>query len=249
MGKFHNAWDCLFVELDVVNQVDKNGYLDVTATTLKKLTGEEPRVLAKMDSRKQQPFIMRLHNISMLAIKNGEYRFTRENPFIAIPDISDMRVYPIKKMEGLLTLDKFSQGAKTETMALDLAHYNSILDDCFGEKVALTLRNKRRASFKFKLGKVTFPVDKVQIEIDGCYEGAKGIHVVEAKNSEDVDATIRQLLYAKRMLTEVIRGEKPVYAWLMVYDRKTGIFNFYKFLESGNRYYFDVNQSKRYILK
>lgn len=249
MAKFHNAWECVFYELDIVNKVNTYGYLDVTAATLKQLTGEEPRVLAKMDSKKQQPVIMRINNISMLAIDNGMYRLTKENPFIPIPDISSMRAYPIKKMEGLLTLDRFSKGVKTETMALDLAHYNSILDDCFGEKVALTLRNKRRASFKFKLGKTTFPVNKVQVEIDGCYEGARGIHVVEAKNSDDNDATIRQLLYAKRMLTEVIRGDKPVYAWLMVYDRKTGIFNFYKFLESGNRYYFDINQSKRYVLK
>jgi len=249
MSKFQSAWSGVFKELDVVNHVNAYGFLDVTSDKLKEITGEESRLLAKMDNRKKQPAVMRENNISLLAVKNGRYRFTKENPFIAIPDISNMRVYPIKKMEGLLTLDKFSKDTKTETMALDLAHYNSILDDCFGEKVSLTLRNKRRASFKFKLGRTDFDVDKVQIEVDGCYEGAKGIHIVEAKNSDEKDATIRQLLYAKKMITEVIRGEKPVYAWLMVYDRKTGVYNFHKFLEGSNRYYFDVAQSKRYVLK
>ena len=249
MSKFRQAWAGIFEQLGVVDHVNNYGFLDVSAKTLKAISGEEPRLLAKMDNRNKQPLVMRDSNISLLAIKNGKYRFTKENPFISIPDISNMRVYPIKKMEGLLTLDKFSNEKKTETMALDLAHYNSVLDDCFGEKVSLTLRNKRRASFKFKLGKMDFDVDKVQIEIDGCYEGARGIHIVEAKNSDEKDATIRQLLYAKKMITEVIRGEKPVYAWLMVYDKETGIFNFHKFLEGSNRYYFDVNQSKRYVLK
>ena len=249
MSKFRQAWDGIFEQLNVVKHVNTFGYLDVTSDMLKAITGEESRLLAKMDNRNKQPPIMRENNISVLAIKNGKYRLTKENPFIPIPDISGMRVYPIKKMEGLLTIDRFAKGAKTESMALDLAHYNSILDDCFGEKVSLTLRNKRRASFKFKLGKMDFDVDKVQIEVDGCYEGAKSIHIVEAKNSDDKDATIRQLLYAKKMITDVIRGEKPVYAWLMVYDRKTGIFNFHKFLEGSNRYYFDVDQSKRYVLK
>ena len=249
MGKFATAWQEVFTELDVITKVNNYGFYDVSSDTLKGITGEESRLLAKMDNKKKQPSIMRDNNISLLAINNGMYRFTKENPFIPIPDVSNMRVYPIKKMEGLLTIDKFASSSKTETMALDLAHYNSILDDCFGEKVALTMRNKRRASFRFKLGKAEFDVNKVQVEVDGCYEGAKSIHIVEAKNSEEKDATIRQLLYAKKMITEVVRGEKPVYAWLMVYDRKSGIFTFHKFQEGSNRYYFDPSQSKRYILK
>lgn len=249
MSKIDVAWERVFEALDVVTQVDKHKELLVSAKTLKEIGREEPRLMAKIDTYKELPKVMVDSKIYGLAVANGLYKLTKASPFVKIPDLSTKRVFPIKRMEGLYTLDLFKSTKLTESMVLDLANYNSLLADCCGEKVDLTLRGKRRGTFPFTLDGMSFDVDQVQIEVDGCFEGVKGVHVVEVKVDPLTDTTIRQLLYAKLMIESRLKGLKPVHTWLLMYEKKTEIFNFHKFIVEGSDYYFDYDQSKRYILK
>ncbi|MBV5347140.1 hypothetical protein JZU46_02840 [bacterium] len=249
MSKNDVAWAKVFETLDVVDTVNKHKELLVSAKTLKEVGGEEPRLMAKIDTYKDLPKVMKESKIYGLAVANGLYKLTRSNPFIKIPDLSTKRIFPIKRMEGLYTLDLFKSTKLTESMVLDLANYNSLLADCCGEKVDLTLRGKRRGTFPFVLDDMSFDVNQVQIEVDGCFEGAKGVHIVEVKVDPLTNTTIRQLLYAKLMLESKLKGLKPVHTWLLMYDKKTEVFDFHKFVVEDTCYYFDYDQSKRYILK
>jgi len=249
MNKNDVAWAKVFKKLNVVDIVTRHKEFLVSAKTLKEVGGEEPRLMAKIDTYKDLPEVMKESKIYGLAVANGLYKLTKSNPFIKIPDLSAKRIFPIKRMEGLYTLDLFKANKLTESMVLDLANYNNLLADCCGEKVDLTLRGKRRGTFPFVLDNMSFEVDQVQIEVDGCFEGAKGVHVVEVKVDPLTNTTIRQLLYAKLMLESKLNGLKPVYTWLLMYNSNTKVFDFHKFVAEKDNYYFDYDQSKRYVLK
>ena len=91
---------------------------------------------------------------------------------------------------------------------------------------------------------------QTQVDIDGCYEGAHAVHVIEAKVGAITNTNIRQLLYPKRMIEQTyITSNKPVNAWLLNYTGSDKIFRVYKFVDDADNFRFDIEQSKRYILK
>jgi hypothetical protein len=131
---------------------------------------------------------------------------------------------------------------------LAVAVNSNVCADAFGEPVEAGSAGRQRGSFKFTKDNVNFEVEGVQVEIDGCYETASAVHIVEMKIGPLTSVSVRQLLYGKRVIEQKVVN-KPVYAWLINFDRKHEIFEFYKFIDDNNYYGFDETQSKRYILK
>lgn len=242
------AWKLLFEILPILEEVEVHGYFDITSSTIN--TVRQARLMAKIDKYCELPKVFRDNNLSVLAIRNGVYRISRENPFITLPSLLDKKVFPIRRKEGLTTLDIYkNKKIKSESAVLNVAYYNNILDDCFGEHVYLTSNGMQQVTFDYLLGNTAFNVEGVQVDVDGAFEGAKAIHVIEVKTEARTDATIRQLLYPKRVMEAKAEFKKEVTAWLLDYDAEKSLFNFYKFIENGNSYSFDVAQSKRYLLK
>ena len=79
-----DAWDTIFTELRIVEQVNAAGYIDITAPQIKRISQREPRLMTKIDFREQLPPAMRRENLAILAIANGTYRIGRFDPFITI---------------------------------------------------------------------------------------------------------------------------------------------------------------------
>ena len=106
----------------------------------------------------------------------------------------------------------------------------------------------RRGSFDFRLGNTNFGINNVQIDTDGCYEGATTINVIEVKKTVVGTANIRQLLYPKLMLDRNYNSTKKINVWLMTFDNNK-VYNFYKFVENKDHSYkFDISSSRRYKL-
>ena len=248
MGKLDTGWNVIFSELPILKAVEANGYYDIDADTMKSIANYEPRLLAKIDSRCKLPSVMTNNGLSLLAIENGRYRISKENPFIQIPSISNKEINPIKKVKGSVIFDNIDNVSYNEQTALHLMHYNNVLDHIFGEKTVPVMGGMRRGSFDFRLGDTNFGINNVQIDTDGCYEGATTLNVVEVKQSVVGTANLRQLLYPKLMLEKNYNTTKNINVWLMTFD-KNKVYNFYNFIETKDHTYeFDVAKSKRYKL-
>ena len=80
----HKSWENIFNRFDIVKEVKKNKYFDITADQIKAVDGKEARLMTKVDFRENLPKIMNEENLSILAIKNGLYRIAKNDPFIDI---------------------------------------------------------------------------------------------------------------------------------------------------------------------
>lgn len=213
-----DGWTKIFATRSVLADIEARGYHDITADDIKAITGQEPRLMAKMDFREKIPPVMRTHGLAMLAIANGTYRIARCDPFIDICEKPEsVAIEKVTFPNGLLTLDPASLA--DESAALDAALATGILEKVFGEKVQMTIRGRGRYTpFTLASGGVSFPVDGVQIEVDGGYEGAKGVYLVEAKVGARSNMALRQILYPHRAWEEVLAGRKQVRSYVCFYQ-------------------------------
>ncbi len=217
MALNHDGWDEIFSVLPIVAQVNLSGYFDITADQIKKISNREPRLMTKIDFREKLPPVMRRESLAILAIKNGLYRIGRFDPFIEIQTASRATRERITFPSNYITLNP--QELAHESAALDAALVSGILRQVFGEEVALTIRGRsRNAPFHFSLNNIQFPVSGVQIEVDGGYEGATTVNLVEAKIGARSNLNVRQLLYPQLAWERVIDRRKTVRTFICFYQ-------------------------------
>lgn len=228
--------------LDIVSQVNLQGFFDISADQIKGFDGKEARLMAKIDHSESLPPVMRQNHLSILAIENGLYRISKANPFIKIGEGGTAKITTITAPKHLLTLDPYR--IATESAALDLAHHSGILANVFGEETKLTIRGRTRGDLNFALDNIHFNISGVQIEIDGGYEGASTVNLVEAKNRSCSDLNIRQLLYPELHWRAKIGTAKIVRSWAMFLE--VDIFRFLPFKSVDNNFSFDFKNEKAF---
>jgi hypothetical protein len=201
--------------------------------------------MTKIDYEEVLPQIMKNNQLSILAIANWVYRIARTNPFIKIAPISS--VENVKKMlvrDDIYTIDPFS--IKTESQILDLCGVNWILDEVFWEKSYLTIRWRIRidSEIGFRLNSTQYNISWVQIEVDGGYEWASSINLVEAKIWWRGNLSIRQLLYPELFWKAHITN-KEIRSHVLLYERN--IIRFIPFYIISNwEYILDSNNEKQF---
>ncbi len=211
------GWKLIFATLPILKEVGSAGYFDISATQIKDISGREPRLMAKIDFKEQLPPVMAEAGLSLLAISNGVYRIGRFDPFISIDARPSQQVTRLPFPTGYLTLSP--KDLTNESAALDAALLSGALAKIFGEEVVLTIRGRtRNAPFTFSLGGIGFPVNGVQIEVDGGYEGATTINLVEAKIGIRKNISIRQLLYPQLAWDAAIKGTKKIRTFICLYQ-------------------------------
>jgi hypothetical protein len=217
MALNHDGWDAIFSALKIVERVDAKGFFDITAEQIKKFSGREPRLMAKIDFREHIPPVMSKEAMAILAIANGTYRIGRFDPFIDIEPISIVTPSSFAFPGNIITLNP--QKLAHESAALDAALVSGILHEVFGEDVALTIRGRSRSpDFMFPLNGINFPISGVQIEVDGGYEGATGVNLVEAKVGPRDNLSVRQLIYPQLAWENVIGKRKIVKTFICFYQ-------------------------------
>ena len=217
MALNHDGWDEIFSSLKIVERVDAKGYFDITADQIKKISGREPRLMAKIDFREHIPPVMHKQAMAILAIANGTYRIGRFDPFIDIEPVSIATPSSFVFPGNIITLNP--QKLAHESAALDAALVSGILHEVFGEDVALTIRGRSRSpDFVFPLNGIDFPISGVQIEVDGGYEGATTINLVEAKVGPRDNLSVRQLIYPQLAWESTIGKRKTVKTFICFYQ-------------------------------
>lgn len=245
-----DVWTRIFKHYGIPSHVAKHGYLEITAKELKQF--HEPRLLCKIDFEEKRPTAFKKSGLSILATKNGLYKIAPTNPFfkISLTKLASKKI--IEKTLPLFISTIDPDNISSESQALDAAAASGILDDYIGEKTALTIRGRRRSSaFSFSLSTNSNPmkydIEGVQIEIDGGYEGAKSLLLVEAKNSVSKSMNLRQVLYPQIHFEKEV--SKIVKSTVLFYDRSVRVFNFIPLLFSGSTVSPDYKNVKRYRLK
>ncbi len=241
MPTYHNHWEEIFIKLDVLNNINTSGYFDLTASDIKRLTGQEARLMAKVDFEKSLPDIMRDNKLSILAINNWVYRIARTNPFISVPKIKNKEVL-VKMPAGYITLDPFD--INSESGALDIAHVSGMLEQVFAENTELTIRWRLRkwANFIFNLDSVNYPINGVQIEVDGWYEWITSVNLIEAKIGSLNTISIRQLLYPELAWKRTLTERKKIRSFLFIYEEP--FFRFIPFMVDWMNYTLDIDNEK-----
>ena len=211
------AWENIFRVMPIVQTVNKNGFFDITADDIKKYGKREPRLMSKMDFREQLPSIMKINKMAILAINNGTYRIGRFDPFISLIDTPQSKPALVQMPKRIITINP--KDLAHESAMLDAAMVSGILEHSFGEKVDLTIRGRTRSpNFSFEFAGVQFPVSGVQIEVDGGYEGASSVNLVEAKIGGRSNISVRQILYPQLSWEHRIRGRKQIKSYLCFYQ-------------------------------
>ncbi|MCK9491949.1 MAG: hypothetical protein M0Q24_07655 [Sulfurimonas sp.] len=235
ISKKDQAWDEIFHEQKVLDKITKDGYFDITANCIKEISKQEPRLITKIDFREELPHIMAIHGLSILAIKNGLYKIAKNDPFIDIKREPHCHIKTIEKPNYITTIDPLN--IKSESAALDIAKISGMLDLVFKEQTELTIRGRLRGSLEFSIGMIDYEVDKVQIEVDGGYEGATSVNLVESKIGFRNNINIRQLLYPELMWKNqrsTLKHKKNVNSFVFYYQ--DDLFRFLPFKYDGSKF-------------
>ena len=244
-----SAWEIVLSSLGVSEELSKLGYVEIQATELKRMSGLEPRILAKMDFSSQRPKSFVERNLNILPIQNGNYRIGQFDVFKKIEKTKNEPIF----VNSPMNFQSISDVTSSEGIALRKAEISTMIDRFSGEHVVHTFSGRERSpNFDFRVKNYdksysTINVSGVQIEVDGGFEGENSIYIFEVKNQSAEDFNVRQLYFPYR--TYMAKATKPIRCIYLVhaYD----VFNFfeYRFVDPLNMSSIELVQSQSYYLK
>ena len=229
------AWDKIFTVLHLLDDIDHQGFVYVTADDLKRASGgREPRLLAKIDRKNLRPKIFESHQLSILPVENGKYIIFKDELlktyFSLKPVLSAIipeEYLPGRDFSEYQSLD--IQNISSESQAIDYANLVSLLKTFTNEReLNLTIRGRQRSgsfSVRIPINHHIVKVSGVQIEVDAGYESPKRIYLFEAKMGRVEDFNIRQLYYPYKNWTQ--KTLKEVISLFFIYTN--GLFYIIQF--------------------
>lgn len=237
------AWGQLFEQLDIVNQISKEGSFEITAKDINKV--REARLMTKFDHKTNLPKIFLDNKLSILPITRGSYVISQFEAYKNFEDING-EINRVNFPEHIVSIDY--DNITSEATAINCAYVSGILRDFTEDEALVPTVNGRMSSKTFDFNiqnrvtnkKMPITVINSQIEIDGGYEGIQSLALIEAKNSISSDFLIRQLYYPYRLWSSNIHKQvKPIF---LVYSN--GIYNLYEY-----KFEDDTNYNSLYLVK
>jgi hypothetical protein len=241
MTQNDEAWGKIFERLRLLPEIEGHGFVYVNADDIKAASDkQEPRLLAKQDTKNSRPEVFKREKLSILPVENGKYVIFR--------DESARTYYPIDKILSEVPAEEYQpakdfreyqsldvRNLSSESQAIDYANLVSLLKTFTNEKeLNLTIRGRQRSE-RFH---VAIPgshhkaeIDGVQIEVDAGFESPKKIYLFEAKLGRVEDFNIRQLYYPFRDWS--CKSTKKIIPLFFVYTN--GLFYILQF-EFGEEY-------------
>ncbi|MCS6800592.1 MAG: AAA-associated domain-containing protein [Chloroflexota bacterium] len=199
----------------------------VTASDIKAITGEEPRLMAKIDRREDLPAVFAEAGVFLLPIANGEYAIVRGEGYHDLEPIPEPPALFVSRLPFPLA----SAGAgASETQHIDFAFNSGLIERFAGlGSLYLTIRGRKRApEFEFRLGGLTLRAGNVQVEIDAGFEGERHIVVLEGKIGARDTFHIRQLYYPFRFWSTLV-PEKTVVPIFFTYQPEKQLSSFWEY--------------------
>lgn len=218
-----DGWQRLSSHLQLESRLTASGEpVIVTADEIKVISGREPRLMAKFDTRESRP--SPLARATILPVTNGKYAILSGDGYADMPRAWRVQHWRTTRNTSTLGTLPWRTGPTSESQLLDMASATGLLHDFLKDPSAvLTIRGRLRSpAFQFQFdtdhGPVPIGVDGVQIEVDSGYEGAS-IHLIEAKLGARTNFHLRQLYYPLRMWRTLSPG-KPVDALFLTWSNR-----------------------------
>ena len=224
LGVNDYGWLRVFARQEYSDALKRDGHFVITAKELKRLSGREPRLMAKHDWSEARPWIFKKLGLSMLAVRRDTYLVGRFNLYAGFPDLTG----PVRERSTPEGIESLDFGAITsEATALNAAGIAGIFEDFLGcGRLQATVSGRMSSgTIPLKMGTLDVNVERAQMEIDAGLESPELLCLVEAKNSINDDFNIRQLYYPwARFQAQMSKPVVPVY---LVYSN--GVFHLYRF--------------------
>lgn len=251
-------WDVIIQQPQTIKQLETEGFFEISSAELnllsKRLGGPDARNLVKFDSTDRLPKALRVSSLAILPAARGKFFVGPYDVYLGTPE-EELRNVPLRTMSfesDLHTLDFVD--LKSESASLMAAHTSGMFSDFVGEDFTHTGFGKTSASsFSFRVDRRQRSPQRIQVEpstpmeIDGVYESASTICLVEAKNISSRDFHLRQLYYPYRTMES--RHTKRLTA--LLFTQTNGIFDFreIEFEDIGNISSYVTKKVARYTLK
>lgn len=227
MNKNDYAWQQLFAKYHILRRVATEDFFVISAKQINEF--REARLMTKFDHRANLPRIFTDHNLSILPVTRGTYVIGAFDAYADLSYQTNPTVTDIPFPAYLESIDYAN--IYSESAALNCAFVCGIIEDFMGERAVPTVSGRMGTGiFDFQLAfnqqkNKTLRVHNSQCEIDGGYESAEQLMLVEAKNFISDDFLIRQIYYPYRLWRDRLR--KRVLPVFMTYSNDT--FSFFEF--------------------
>src|SRR5438093_680833 len=235
--RVHEKW-CRLVQdlgIDLARPLSR-----VTARQIKSHTGEEPRIMAKMDTRESLPSCFQDGGVFVLPTSNGEYVIAKGDGYHDLEPIHG----PIQKFASVVPFELVSATVgQSEMQHIDLAYNSGLLEHFAGvDGLYLSVRGRKYSPpFEFRInGSPAISTKSVQVEIDGGFEGEHEFIPLEAKIGPARDFIVRQLYYPFRIWQEGLaaRGARQtVRPTFLVYEPQARVYSLREYRFTGSRDY------------
>ncbi|MDO4910220.1 MAG: hypothetical protein Q3972_00565 [Corynebacterium sp.] len=244
------AWEQIFADFDILKKIATQGHYIISATTIR--TYREPRLMAKYDSSDNLPEIFKKHRLGILPLSRGTYVISHYNVYQeCAPSTGHIQCMTVPVHLCSISADQIT----SEAAAINAAYVSGILEDFLEEAVVPTVSGRMSSGqFDFDIYNTstkrmdTHHVDNAQIEVDGGYESANSLALIEAKLHVEADFITRQLYYPTRLFHSRM-GSKRVRPIFLVYTN--GIFDITEYDFDDIRSYNSVaiRRHQRYSLE
>jgi hypothetical protein len=190
----------------------------VSATEVKRITHEEPRLMASMDSRERLPSVFAERGLFVLPVSNGRYAIVRGRGYQELEDLGEPRTFQ-SRLPFEMTALAYGTG---ETGRILHAFHSGVLNDftAVPEMYQVVGGKSRTSNFEFRVdGSGTISVEGAGMEVDMGFEGRNSLILIEGKAHRRENFLIRQLYYPYRSFRDF--QSKNVRAFFFVADAGT----------------------------
>ena len=198
------GWDAIFERYNIGAHNFDAAPFEISGEQIKEVcrhldsTSErEVRTLCKQDTRESRPSAFIERGLFILPVKNGHYVIVKGEGYVDVPPLDT----PLLAYQSDFPFElETTHVGNSEMQHLDRAYALSLIrhftDD---DSLVLTIRGRKYTpEFRFVAGKFEITARSVQTEVDGGYEGADKVVLVEAKSGNATNTIIRQLYYPFR---------------------------------------------------
>lgn len=249
-SKNERAWALLFEKYNILPRLAAAPYVEISATEIN--TVREARLMTKFDHSCQLPSLFQKYKLAILPLSRGSYALGRFVTFHTFEKIIDPTA--TKRVAFPVFLESLTYNTITsEAAAIHVAYAAGILAD-FTQELELhpTISGRMGTEvFDFKIEQSNHSlqalhVENAQIEIDGGYESARALYLIEAKNHFADDFVVRQLYYPYRLWSERIK--KPVRLIYLIYSDGSYWLYEYRFTEPLYYHSIECVKKRKYTL-
>lgn len=248
MSKNNAAWLQLFDKYHILQRIEEDGFFHISAKQINEF--REARLMTKFDQRSNLPPIFKSNNISILPVTRGSYVLGNFEAYHHLAFDKTVETISVPFPHHIESIDYTN--IYSENAALNCAFLCGILDDFLGEAVLPTVSGRMSTgSFHInvrthKNQDIKLAVNNSQCEIDGGFESANKLMLIEAKNFISDDFLIRQLYYPFRLWNQKMKKEVvPVF---MIYSNDIFSFFRFKFEEEAHYNSLQLVEQKNYII-